>query len=130
MANEKNLKPPRSTEEARERGKKGGIASGEARREKKSLKNAVLAILEGKAEGNLTGYEVAATQLFKALYDSDKVTSAFNSMRDLIGEKPKDEVEIEDKRVSSIVVEFTDGNENDQEDTILGAGDIPNGTTD
>lgn len=40
MANEQNLKPftTRSSEEARELGRKGGIASGEARREKKSLR--------------------------------------------------------------------------------------------
>lgn len=40
MANEQNLRPftTRSSEEARELGRKGGIASGEARREKKSLR--------------------------------------------------------------------------------------------
>lgn len=38
MPNEKNLKPPRSTEEARERGKKGGKRSGEVRRRKKALR--------------------------------------------------------------------------------------------
>lgn len=35
--NAKNLKKPRSTDEAREWGKKGGVASGVARREKKLL---------------------------------------------------------------------------------------------
>ena len=35
MANEKNLKPVRSESEAREKGKKGGIASGKARLAKK-----------------------------------------------------------------------------------------------
>ncbi len=42
MANEKNLVPMdrRSPEEAREMGRKGGIASGEARRRKRSLKEA------------------------------------------------------------------------------------------
>lgn len=38
MANEKNLKPVRSTSEARELGRKGGVASGEARRAQKTLK--------------------------------------------------------------------------------------------
>lgn len=37
MANEKNLKPP-TTKEARERGKKGGIASGKARLAKKTAR--------------------------------------------------------------------------------------------
>lgn len=37
MANEQNLKPVRTKEEARERGRKGGIASGKARAKKKSI---------------------------------------------------------------------------------------------
>ena len=40
MPNERNLIPVRSTEEARERGRNGGRASGEARRRKKSLREA------------------------------------------------------------------------------------------
>ena len=40
MQNERNLIPVRSTEEARERGRNGGRASGEARRRKKSLREA------------------------------------------------------------------------------------------
>ncbi len=38
MANEKNLIPIRSSSEAREKGRKGGIESGKSRREKKSYK--------------------------------------------------------------------------------------------
>lgn len=37
MANEENLRPFRSVEEAREMGRRGGIASGEARRRKKTM---------------------------------------------------------------------------------------------
>lgn len=37
MPNEQNLVPIQSTEEARERGRKGGIASGVSRRRKRSL---------------------------------------------------------------------------------------------
>ena len=40
MPNERNLIPVRTTEEARERGRNGGRASGEARRRKKSLREA------------------------------------------------------------------------------------------
>ena len=46
MANEKNLKPIRSTKEAREKGRKGGIASGQARREKRTLQKITSTILE------------------------------------------------------------------------------------
>lgn len=39
MANEDNLRPASSTSEARERGRKGGIASGEARRRKRQFRD-------------------------------------------------------------------------------------------
>ncbi len=38
MANKNNLKPIRSKNEAREKGKKGGIKSGEVRRKRKAMK--------------------------------------------------------------------------------------------
>lgn len=41
-----NLRPPRSSEEARELGRKGGIASGAARRRKKAMMQGVRAVLE------------------------------------------------------------------------------------
>jgi hypothetical protein len=47
MANEKNLKPVRSESEAREKGKKGGIASGKARLAKKTAREYAIAALEG-----------------------------------------------------------------------------------
>jgi hypothetical protein len=46
MANEKNLKPVRSESEAREKGKKGGIASGKARLAKKTAREYAIAALE------------------------------------------------------------------------------------
>lgn len=49
MANEENLKKIRSTREARELGKKGGIASGKARRKKADLKKALNTILTAEA---------------------------------------------------------------------------------
>ena len=42
MANEKNLKPVRSTSEARKKGKAGGIKSGKVRAERKTLKEELL----------------------------------------------------------------------------------------
>lgn len=45
MANEENLKPP-TTSEARNRGKKGGIKSGKARKERKAMKETAEMILE------------------------------------------------------------------------------------
>lgn len=48
LANEKNLIPysERSENEARENGRKGGIASGESRRRRKLLKDSMNALLE------------------------------------------------------------------------------------
>ena len=48
LANEKNLSPysERSENEARENGRKGGIASGESRRKRKLLKDSMNALLE------------------------------------------------------------------------------------
>lgn len=49
---DKNLRPVRTKEEARERGRNGGIASGEARRKKRTMKNAINLLLEMPLESN------------------------------------------------------------------------------
>ena len=46
MANEENLKPVRSVSEAREKGKKGGVASGAVRRKKKAMKERLFEALD------------------------------------------------------------------------------------
>lgn len=94
MANDKNLIPP-SASEARERGAKGGKASGEARREKKLFQQAVLAALEAKGEsGNSVLVDLIAAQVKKAMKGD---TRAFEVLRDTSGEKPADKVEAEVK---------------------------------
>lgn len=58
MAREDKLKPVRTKEEARERGRKGGIASGIARREKKTFRATLELLLDRKLDGSpLTGRE-------------------------------------------------------------------------
>lgn len=47
MSNEKNLRVPTS-EEARKIGRKGGVASGKARREKKTIQNILTALCDSK----------------------------------------------------------------------------------
>ena len=51
--NAANLRPASTSEEARERGRRGGIASGEARRRRAGLRDALAALLsvEGVADG-------------------------------------------------------------------------------
>lgn len=46
MAGKDNLRPPQSLEEARERGRKGGIKSGEVRRNKKTVAETVSYMLK------------------------------------------------------------------------------------
>jgi hypothetical protein len=95
MANEQNLKPVTSKDEARERGRKGGLASGEARRKRKTLKEELLLML---ADGE-TQQSVTLALIEKAMSGD---TKAFEVIRDTIGEKPVDKVMIADVEPSVI----------------------------
>lgn len=95
MANEQNLKPSEyklSQEEA----KRGGIASGEARRAKRDLRRALEALLEKEIKSSngevLSGAEaIALKQVEKALRGD---TKAFEVVRDTVGQKPVEKVMI------------------------------------
>lgn len=108
MANESNLQPVRSEDEARKKGAKGGIASGKARREKKAMKDTLETLLSmplksGKAADLETIKNVAAikgknitvqeaimlAQVQKALKGD---TRAAEYIRDTSGNKAKEEV--------------------------------------
>jgi succinyl-CoA synthetase beta subunit len=86
MANEQNLKPVRTTSEARKRGKAGGIRSGQVRAERKTLKEELLLLL---SEGN-TQNKLSLALIEKAMNGD---TKAFEVIRDTIGEKPTDKIE-------------------------------------
>ena len=97
MVNQQNLIPVRSVDEARAKGAKGGKASGEARRRKKSLQAALQALMEHRTPGdvaaelglkkNTSNYEAMAVRmLYKALMDGDVRAAEF--IRDSVGEKP------------------------------------------
>lgn len=86
MANTKNLKVPTS-EEARKNGKKGGIASGKARAERKALKEELLLLL---SEGN-TQKKISLSLIKEAIKGN---TKAFEVIRDTIGEKPVEKVDM------------------------------------
>jgi hypothetical protein len=93
MAIEDKLKPVRTKEEARERGRKGGIASGIARREKKTFRATLELLLDRKLEGSsLTGREAVAVALFEKAMSGD--VKAFQELRDTVGEKPVDKQEL------------------------------------
>jgi hypothetical protein len=87
MANEQNLRPVKSKSEARERGKKGGIASGKSRQARKTLKEELLLLL---SKGD-TQEKLSLAVLQKAINGD---TKAFEVIRDTIGEKPTDKQEV------------------------------------
>lgn len=108
VANEKNLVPftsEQSHEEAVKNGRKGGIASGEARRNKKMLRDCIDYLLEREdpmvvgVDGNpMSGAQQLAYNLFvKALGETDtaKAAKAFEVLRDTAGQKPVDQVKME-----------------------------------
>lgn len=94
---QENLIPcnKRSEAETREMGKKGGQASGEARRRKRDIRLAVEALLEKEYKGKdgkiLSGAEaITVKQMEKALKGD---TKAFEVLRDTAGQKPVEKVE-------------------------------------
>ena len=107
MANEQNLNPARTKSEAREKGAKGGKASGEARRVKKTLRElvelfAALGVSEetrkkmkelGIPEELMTRKMQPVVALFNKANKGD--VSAFNAIRDIVGEKPIDRTQLE-----------------------------------
>ena len=60
-----NLRPIQSTEEARELGRKGGIKSGETRREKATMKKALEMLLDAKDKEGSTYRDLATLGLIK-----------------------------------------------------------------
>ena len=97
MANEKNLKPVRSESEAREKGKKGGIASGKARLAKKTAREYAIAALEGvtkdKEGKSITIKDVMIQKLIaKAVNEAD--LNAIKYIVELIGKSPSQKIEV------------------------------------
>lgn len=96
-----NLKPVRSEDEAREKGRKGGIASGKARREKRDRKQMASDLLDLTMQGagvdkikkffNIKGIELNAYQvtvlscLMKAMQKGD--ANALEKLLKIAGEQ-------------------------------------------
>lgn len=104
----KNLSPVQNTEEAKRRGAAGGKKSGEARRQRKALRERLAALLETK-HGDMDMADALALALIeKGLAGSVR---AFEVIRDTIGEKPTDKVEVDEPpRAIRIVLVGSDGN--------------------
>ena len=130
MGNEKNLIPntERTPEELREITKKGGKASGEARRAKKTLRELVeifgslgvnsdtkkLMQQLGIPEDLWTRKMQPVVALFNKANKGD--VAAFNAIRDIIGEKPVDETKVTGSVQTDISIELIDSGSKPVED--------------
>ncbi len=87
--NPKNMRPPQTKEEAKKRGKKGGIKSGQARKAKKNLREHMQALLDStikdKSGKELTGAEAMAIRAFNSALKGD--WKAWELTRDTSGQK-------------------------------------------
>lgn len=122
MANEENLIPfqDRTEKERRELAKKAGKASVEARRKKRTLREMVRVFGELQVEGKAAhameelGIEremqnrfmQGVVSLFNKANKGD--VSAFNAIRDIIGEKPVDETKLTGALDTSIQIGFVE----------------------
>ena len=99
MAGKDNLRAP-SPEEARERGRKGGKASAEARKKRKAFKDAILAVLaepltDKAGNPHPSGMNVQEAMIrgvIKRAINGDP--RAMEVIRDTVGEKPVQQVEV------------------------------------
>ena len=101
MANEQNLKPftsEQSREEAAKNGKKGGVASGKARRDKKNLRQALEMLLEkdfkDKAGNSMTGTEAITAKLFEQAMKGN--VKAFETIRATVGQDPIQKIQVQE----------------------------------
>lgn len=96
--NDKNLKPfsERTEKEQREIRTKGGVASGEARREKRDLRKALEILLEktylDKNGVEITGTQAITTKLFEQAMKGN--VKAFKTIRETVGQDPVQKIEI------------------------------------
>lgn len=101
MAGKDNLVPIRTTEEARERGANGGVKSGEARREKKMLRELLNELMEKKnplmldENGDpMTNAAIMAVRAIEKASEGD--WKAWELVRDTAGQKPIEKVMVAD----------------------------------
>ena len=84
--NNNNLTPIRSTSEAREKGQKGGIASGKARQEKRKMRQILTELLTNAEIGSEYSKESLALALIRRAGQGD--VKAFELIMRFIGDMP------------------------------------------
>lgn len=124
-----NLIPPRSKDEARTRGKNGGIASGKARREKKALRETMQELLTMKLKDKKLLEELAALGFTeKGITMQDAISAAmikqavkgnvkaYNAIKDTLYTKNENELEETTEgggATVNIILADTSGDKND-----------------
>ena len=108
MGNRKNIEShdftsDQSREEAAKNGRKGGIASGKARREKKTAREYAIAVLEGYVKDKDITLKDAMMQklIQRAITDTD--LNAIKYILELIGESPAQRIEVTGKDGKDII---------------------------
>ncbi len=130
MANNENLVPmnKRSLSEAREWGKKGGKASGAARRKKADFRKALNALLTAEIDSeewtpfleslgldSTVEAAVNAAMIREALSGNVK---AYIAIRDTLGQTTKSEEDLEEQKVRTAAVKARTGQLDDEEDEL------------
>ena len=92
-------RPFKPGEEARDKGRKGGIKSGQTRSKKKTMRKELEDLLSMKRKGpdgkEHTNAETVAVALIRQAMEGN--VKAFEVIRDTIGEKPREQIQIEEK---------------------------------
>lgn len=103
------LNSERTPEERKKLATKAGKASGKARQKKKMIQEALMRALKGKYivdNNQLDGYDaIAVKMVYEALNGN---VQAFKEIRDTIGERPKETLELESEQITGIKIKFVD----------------------
>ena len=125
MSNEKNLKPftsDQSREKAAENGRKGGIASGVAKREKADLRKVIQTWLESQATTDKNGNPLSGAELMAAVAVKEMSKGSarhWELLRDTAGFKPVEKVmiaEVEQSVIDDVEAMVKEASESDQKD--------------
>lgn len=123
MANEENLIPIQSTNEAREKGRLGGIKSGEVRRAKKTMKEMLDYLLDKEIENSKTGEMVTCREAMLSAMVKKAIkgdVKACQFVRDTSGEAPVTKTELTGKNGSPLVQKvFVNDNDIKEADEII-----------
>ena len=125
MANEQNLRPftsDQSREKAVENGRKGGIASGVAKREKADLRKVIQTWLESQATTDKNGNPLSGAELMAAVAVKEMSKGSarhWELLRDTAGFKPVEKVmiaEVEQSVIDDVEAMVKGASESDQKD--------------